>query len=133
MKTFLLNLCVLTAVAGISAYMLAQYVLTGKYFQPGSISGLISPLGIYFFFITAAGHYLLIKPGRQNSNSGFVNKYLMVSVLKFFLSIATLIVYSIFNAETAVDFIALFAYFYLLFGGFEVISLMKYFKGTANG
>lgn len=53
----------------------------------------------------------------------------MVTAAKFILSVSSLVIFALLAEESPVGFILLFAFYYLLFTTFEVVSLMKYFKG----
>lgn len=121
MKNFLLNLSVITAISGAASYVASRsYSLLN--FE------LISFLCIYFFIITALTHYLITRTETKTTDSKFVFRFMLVTVLKLFLSIVILIGYALLNPESAVSFIILFAGNYLLFTTFEVISLMRHFK-----
>lgn len=121
MKNFLINLSVVTAIAGI-----VSYLVSGRF--PAVDFELASYLCIYFSVMTAISHYIITRPEAQTNNSKFIFRFMSVTVIKLFLSIVILTGYAFLNPESAVPFIILFAGNYFLFTTFEVASLMQYFK-----
>lgn len=117
MKNFLLNLCVITGISGLTGYLITTHLTS-------HISHLISYLCIYFFLITACVHFFLIKSEEKK----FVNRFMLVTVSKFLISVFVLLGYVFANPETAVSFIVLFALYYLVFGAFEAVSLFLLLK-----
>ena len=128
MKNFLTNLCVITAIAG-----------AGTYFASRSIPQVnlteATYLCIYFFALTATVHYFILRYGQSGNgqpdtskNRSFVNRFMLTTVTKFFLSILILVGYVVFNPAGAVPFIILFASYYMFFTAFEVVSLTKHLR-----
>ncbi len=126
MKNFLINLSVISAIAGTAAY------LASKNFSQIDFS-LATYLCIYFFILTAVSHYSITGSvssdnNQPQANNKFVSRYLLVTVAKFLFSLLILLGYVFFNQESAVPFIILFAGYYFLFTAFEIVSLMQFFR-----
>lgn len=124
MKNFLINLTVVTAIAGAASYFASL-----KF--PQLDFSLATYVCIYFFLITAVSHYAIVQSARKktDSSAAFVTRYMLITVVKFFLSILILITYVLLFTAFAVPFIILFASCYLLFTAFEVASLYQFFRG----
>lgn len=129
MKNFLLNLSVITSIAGAASYFASL-----KF--PQVDFTMATYVCIYFFVATVLSHYIIVRSASQDQNSAlkpasgkFVTRYMLVTVSKFFLSMVILISYVLLRSAFAVPFIIVFASCYFLFTVFEVASLMQFFRG----
>ncbi len=91
-------------------------------------SEVVSPVLFYlvafFYAITVIVHLVLISASRQKF-ARFNNKFMLSTVLKLLLYMVIMIAYIFINPGDAVNFLITFLVLYVLFTGFEVISIVK--------
>jgi len=83
-------------------------------------------LGV-FILITTLVHYILVRSVDKNPGS-FVRTFMASTSIKLFVYLIIITLYSMFNKSEAVLFIFGFLLMYLLFTGFEVITIMFFLK-----
>lgn len=116
---FILGLFIFSLVLGVIAIILAQ-ILPAKYFSP--VLPLMFP---FFLLLTLAGFYVVTKETTKIF-SNFVNRFMLATFGKMFLSVIVLLAYMFLHKEDAVPFIISFFLLYMLFSVYEVIALLKY-------
>lgn len=116
---FIFGLCVFSLTLGVLAIIIAQ-ILPTKYLSP--VLPLMFP---FFLFLTLSVFYVVTKEtGKIFSN--FVNRFMLATFCKMFLSVIILLAYVFSHKEDAVPFIISFFLLYVLFSVYEAIALLKY-------
>ena len=115
---FLVRLILFSLILGI-ATLLAWYLLPKAYVSP------VLPFLIPFFFsLSVLIHYFLLK-GIEKKFASFVNRYMLMTLLKLFVLIAVILVYVLSNKQDAVPFMVAFFIYYLCYTIFEVASILR--------
>lgn len=78
----------------------------------------------FFYALTLIVHMLLINASKQKF-ARFNNKFMLSVVLKLLLYMAIMIAYVFIKPGDAVNFLITFLVLYILFTGFEVLSIVK--------
>lgn len=116
-RTYFLQLLVFTLVVVIITAV-AWFIAPAKYISPT-----LPAFPVFFFLVTFLVHRSLI--GRIKSGTGFIQQYMIVTVGKLLLFMAILLIYAFTQTHDALAFTVAFLVYYLLFSGFEVVSMLK--------
>ncbi|GAB4321004.1 MAG: hypothetical protein Kow00127_13330 [Bacteroidales bacterium] len=88
----------------------------------------VSPAFIYilpfFMGLTVVFHNLLLA-GKGSAPTRFVNRFLLLTFGKMMLAILVILIYLALYRDDALAFAISFAFFYLVFTGFEVVQVLK--------
>ena len=118
MKKFMSQLTVfsviIVALAGIFWLVSPDEIVTPALF----------PLIVFFYVLSLSVHFILIKSSKQKFTR-FNNYFMLSTVSKLVLYMIIVITYVLKNAGDAVNFLITFLILYVLFTGFEVISIVK--------
>jgi hypothetical protein len=90
-------------------------------------SGLMLPLWLFFVVTTFLIHYVLVKVAEKDPKR-FVGYFMGITAIKLFGYLIIITIYALLKKEAALGFTLWFLALYLLYGGFEVVMLMKHFK-----
>jgi hypothetical protein len=116
-RTFAIRLTIFSAILGAIATIL-------HFSLP---EGLLSPtlpfVIIYFYLITLAVHYFMVRSTRHSPRK-FVSYFMLTTFLKFFIYVITVFVYAYFNREDLLPFVISFFVLYIFFTVFEVVSII---------
>jgi hypothetical protein len=104
---------------GVIAIILAQLI------PAKNISPVLPLMFPFFILLTIAGFYVVTKE-TKNIFSNFINRFMLATFGKMFLSIIVLLAYVFAYREDAVPFIISFFLLYIFFSIFEAIALLKY-------
>ena len=118
---FAVNLLLFSLSLGAIAYCLT-FTLPTNYFSPA-----LPYLFPFFFAFTILMFNFLIKSNNKKFNS-FVNRFMIVTLLKLMIYMAVLVIYVFSNKPDAVPFILSFFLLYLAYTAFEVVALLKFSK-----
>ncbi|MFH0865596.1 MAG: hypothetical protein V1904_05350 [Bacteroidota bacterium] len=116
---FILGLFIFSLTLGVAAIILAQ-ILPDKYLSPGL------PLMFPFFLLLTLAVFYVVTSETGKFFSNFVNRFMLATFCKMFLSIIVLLAYVFTHREDAVPFIISFFLLYVLFSIYEAIALLKY-------
>jgi hypothetical protein len=115
---FLIQLILFSLVLGV-VVILAWFLLPSKFITPAL------PFMIPFYFsLSILIQYILLK-GIDKKLASFVNRYMLITVVKLFLLIAVIIIYVFTNKQDALQFMITFFIFYLCYTVFEVVSILR--------
>ncbi|MFW6227488.1 MAG: hypothetical protein ACOC31_05235 [Bacteroidota bacterium] len=118
MKKFLRNVTVFGLIVALAAFLF-------WWLAPAE---LVTPVLFYliafFYAITVIVNLVLINASREKFAS-FNSKFMLSTVLKLLLYMVIMISYIFINHGDAVNFLITFLALYVLFTGFEVISIVK--------
>lgn len=84
-------------------------------------------LWLFFVASTTLIHYVLVKVAEKDPKL-FVGYFMGITAIKLFGYLIILTIYGLLKREAALGFTLQFLALYLLYGGFEVVMLMKHFK-----
>jgi hypothetical protein len=84
---------------------------------------------VWLFFVgsTALIHYILTNAAEKDPRR-FVGYYMGITAIKLFGYLILIVAYALVKREAALGFTLWFLTMYLLYSGFEVVMLMKYFN-----
>lgn len=85
---------------------------------------LLSYAGLLFFYLLTLFTFYITAYGLKRDNKTFIKTFYGSVALRFFLSIAFLVIYLIFSTNKDLFFVGSFALLYFLFTIFEIYSLM---------
>lgn len=100
------------------------YVFFKMYFSPGLLA-----LPILFFILTFFMHHYLVKASKLEHRK-FTSRFMAVLGVKILLLLVLLIVYVLLFPQQAVPFLVAFFIHYLVYTGFEVISVVNLLKSN---
>lgn len=85
--------------------------------------------GIWAFFIvtTVLIHTVLTNAATKNPKK-FILAFMLTTAIKLFGFLILILIYALIKREAALGFTLLFLAMYLLYSGFEVVTLLKFFK-----
>lgn len=116
--TFLRKILIFSIAITVVAFFVTRMI------EPSYRTPALAFIILFFFLATLAFHYLFIR-ARNKKTAGFINSFMLVTMLKLLLYMVTLLVYVLFiNRADAVNFIITFFLFYLLYTGFEMFVLV---------
>ena len=118
MKAFLTVLVIFTVLFSAAAWFVFERALPAYSFPEYPV------IGIFFFVLTAATYYIVIKADPKKPRS-FVNRAMGTIVLKLFLSVIILLCYGLFRQQYVVGFFVLYMVGYLAYLALEVVFLYK--------
>jgi hypothetical protein len=124
MKIFLVRLIVFSSLIGVLDICWNRFVPVNQIPHLWSII-------LIFFSITALFHYVITK-NKDARPQVIVRYYMSGTVLRLFLYIIILLLYRFIDKPTLIPFAIAFVLHYFLFTAFEVMALMKQFKGNNN-
>ena len=101
--------------------------IVGYFLPAGFITPALPYLFIFFFSVTLAVHYILLKASEKRF-SKFTTYFMLATFLKLMLYIAVLLIYVLLNRSDAIPFIITFFILYIFYTVFEVISILSYSK-----
>ncbi|MGM0611878.1 MAG: hypothetical protein ACQESM_00055 [Bacteroidota bacterium] len=118
MKRFLVRLTIFALIiAGLAGIF--------KWLSPDEIvTPVLFPMIVFFYVLSAIVHLILVNASKQKFTR-FNNRYMLATVIKLLLFMVILITYVLQNTGDAVNFLITFLILYVLFTGFEVISIVK--------
>ncbi len=117
--SFTRNLILYTGIIAVLAIIINHY-LPFRWRTPA-----LPYLILLFFSINIVIHYVLLKASEKKI-SGFVNYYLVTTLVKLSLYILVLVVYIYWHRSDALAFGVTFFILYLLYTLFEVYSLTRF-------
>lgn len=107
------------------AIIIAGLAVIFKLVSPGDIvTPLLFPMIGFFYVLSLIIHLLLVNASKKKFKH-FNNQYMISIVVKLLLFMVILIAYVLTNPGDAVNFLVAFLILYVLFTGFEVISIVK--------
>lgn len=85
--------------------------------------------GIWLFFIitTILIHSILTNAANKNPKK-FILAFMLTTAVKLFGFLILILIYALIRREAALGFTLLFLTMYLFYSGFEVVTLLKFFK-----
>ncbi|MCF8326890.1 MAG: hypothetical protein K9I29_01225 [Bacteroidales bacterium] len=118
MKRFIVRLTIFTLViAGLAGIF--------KWLSPDDIvTPLMFPMIGFFYVLSLIIHLVLVNASKKKFRR-FNNQYMISTVVKLLLFMVILIAYVFTNPGDAVNFLITFLILYVLYTGFEVISIVK--------
>ena len=120
MKSFLIKLALIAAIAG-SLYFALQQILPVQFYFP--------PFGyllILFILVTFLFH-LGLQYSFDKGSKHFIRYYMGASGMKMFVFLVIIIIFALLNKKQAVAFTLCFFFFYLFFTIFEAVISFKEF------
>ncbi len=108
------------------AFALICYAV-GYFLPAGYVTPVLPYLFVFFFSVTLAVHYVLLKASEKRF-SKFTTYFMLATFLKLMLYIAVLLIYVLLNRLDAIPFIITFFILYVFYTVFEVISILSYSK-----
>ncbi|MFW6018987.1 MAG: hypothetical protein ACOCPM_00245 [Bacteroidales bacterium] len=107
------------------ALIIAGLAVIFKLVGPDNIvTPLLFPMIGFFYLLSLIIHLLLVNASKKKFKH-FNNQYMISTVVKLLLFMVILIAYVLTNPGDAVNFLVTFLILYVLFTGFEVISIVK--------
>jgi hypothetical protein len=119
--TFLRRILAFSLFLGLVAGSI-KFLAPAKYITPA-----LPWLFVFFFAVTLAGYYFLLRSSREKFIR-FVNTYLLVTVVKLFLFVGIIFIYLLNNRQDAAAFAFSFLILYLCYMIFEVVNLVSHFN-----
>ena len=119
-KSFLIKLALIAAIAG-SLYFSLQQILPAEFYFP--------PFGyllLLFIIVTLLFHVGLQRSFEKGSKH-FIRYYMGASGMKMFVFLVIIIIFALLNKKQAVAFTLCFFFFYLFFTVFEAVLSFKEF------
>jgi hypothetical protein len=116
---FIFKIFVFSLALGVIAFILAQ-LLPAVYFS------MALPFMFPFFLVLTLAAFYVVTKESKNAFSNFINRFMLATFAKMFLSVIVLLAYVFSNKEDAVPFIISFFLLYILYSIFEAIALLKY-------
>jgi hypothetical protein len=110
-----------------SLFTLSIFFLWKQFASERFQSDLMIPLWVFFVLSTGLIHYILVKADQKNPKL-FVGYFMGITAIKLFGYLTIIVAYALIKKEAALGFTLWFLVLYLLYSGFEVVMLMKYFK-----
>ena len=89
----------------------------------GLASGVLPFLFLLFITVTVATYYMMFKSVKKRAIK-FVNSYLIATIVKLLIYLATLVVYIMNNRDQAIPFASAFFFLYLCYSIYEVVELI---------
>jgi hypothetical protein len=117
-RSFLLRLFIFSLVIGLVVLLLYLFL------PPEIVSPSLPYLVIYFFIITAAVHYALVRSTAYSARR-FVSYFMLATFVKFFIYIVTVFAYAYFNRSDLLPFVISFFILYILYTIFEVLAIIR--------
>lgn len=118
MKSFLRNVTIFAIVVAASAGLF-WWVAPADIITPA-----LFYLIAFFYALTVIVHMLLINASKEKF-ARFNNKYMLSTVVKLLLYMAIMVAYVLIKPGDAVNFLITFLVLYILFTGFEVLSIVR--------
>ena len=97
----------------------AMYLLPANYITP------MLPYMLIFFLVISLALYYFIEKTTAKRFSLFTNYFMIATMLKIFIYLAIIIIYTFTNKFDAVTFILTFFLFYVGYTAFEVIWMLR--------
>ncbi len=116
--------------AGFSVLLLFVYAVSQKFFPSSVFYDHYTLLIAWFFILTAAVHFILIKTGGRDEKS-FIRAFMTTVTVRFMLHMVIIFFWAFTHRETAVAFIITYFVLYLCYTLFEILMLMKVIKNKA--
>lgn len=110
--------------AGFSILLLIVDVVSQKYFPSAFNYSSTHVLIAWYFILTAAVHFLIMKSGRKDEK-GFIRAFMTTMTVRFMLHMAIVFFWAFTHRETAIAFIISYFILYLCYTLFEILMLMK--------
>ena len=124
-KPYLKKLALLTAIVyGLGAIIFAFFL--DEYFHVPFVF-----IPIVFVAIIFTMHVILIKSAEKDLRK-FTSRFMMVFGIKILALLILIVAYVLALPEQAVPFLITFLIHYLVFTGFETISIVRVLKGSPN-
>jgi len=117
-RSFLLKLFIFSLVIGLVVLLLNLFL------PPDMVSPTLPFLVIYFFVITAAVHYALVRSTAYSARR-YVSYFMLATFAKFFIYVVTVFAYAFFNRSDLLPFVIAFFILYILYTVFEVLAIIK--------
>lgn len=117
-RSFLLKLFIFSLVIGLVVLLLNLFL------PPDAVSPSLPFLVIYFFVITAAVHYALVRSTVYSARR-YVSYFMLATFAKFFIYVVTVFAYAFFNRSDLLPFVIAFFILYILYTVFEVLAIIK--------
>ncbi|MBL7889757.1 MAG: hypothetical protein JNL24_09400 [Bacteroidia bacterium] len=110
-----------------SLFTLAVLLLWNQYASLRFQSNLTWAIWGFFILTTALIHLFLVGSSEKEPKK-FVVNFMLVTAVKLFGYLITILVYALLKREAAMGFTIFFLTMYLLYSGFEVFALLKHFR-----
>ncbi len=123
-KSFLIQLLGLTLISEF-AVMVWMFAMPALYITP-TLWG----MPLFFMLITLLIHRSFIGALELNPRQ-FVTRYMLITTVKLLSFLAILFVYVLVFRDDALNFVISFFLFYIIFAGFEAVSVIK-LNNSAN-
>ena len=105
------------------AFALICYAV-GYFLPAGYVTPVLPYLFVFFFSVTLAVHYVLLKASEKKLSKFSIN-FLLLTFIKLMLYFGVILTYVFIYRNDAANFIITFFIFYLLYTSFEVISIVR--------
>lgn len=117
-KSFLIQLLGITLISEF-AVMVWMFAMSAQYITP-TLWG----IPLFFAIITLLIHKTFIGALDLNPRQ-FVTRYMLITTVKLLSFLAILFVYVLVNRDDALNFVISFFLFYIIYAGFEAVSVIK--------
>lgn len=108
------------------AVLVAGLLFGGATLFPGALTAnYVVPVSVYFFLVTLAFHYGLVRSSKGNP-SVFIRYYMAATTLKLFLHLGVLVVVAVLKSTGVIPFVITFVAHYAFYTAFEVVFAYRF-------
>lgn len=113
--------------------LLVISIILARISKPDIILPILPLIPLFFYLVNIGIHYLIVRITLKKAKQ-FYNYFMISTFVKLILYMAIILIYALTVRQGKISFTLSFFIFYLLYSGFEVITLSSHIKklGKSN-